>query len=184
MSSRETVPAEGIVLRELARDDLPRIRSWRASRELYGWLAGDYQPSSVEDEEAWFSRYQANRASERRFALCIADSAEHIGNVYLLAIDPQKRCAEFHIFIAAPAHRGKGYGEAALRAALAVAFGDLRLERVRLRVLADNAPALALYEKAGFERTGIAPHRKDGVERALIEMQLARERYEARYAGK
>ena len=58
--------AERIVLRELARTDLPRILSWRSSRELYRWLVGDFRLSSAADEEAWFARYEANRASERR----------------------------------------------------------------------------------------------------------------------
>lgn len=171
---------EGIVLRELAREDLPRIRAWRASRELYRWLAGDYRPSSAADEEAWFARYQANRARERRYAICMATSGEHIGNLYLLEIDADARSAEFHIFIAEPMHRGKGYGEAALHEALQIAFRDLGLDRVRLQVLSDNARALALYEKTGFKRMRALPHRKDGREHTLIEMELARSDYRPR----
>jgi RimJ/RimL family protein N-acetyltransferase len=180
MSSPGTVRADGIVLRELTREDLPRIRGWRASRELYAWLAGDYRPSSEQDEEAWFARYEANRGQERRFALCLRATGAHIGNVYLLGIDADERCAEFHIFIADPAQRGKGYGEAALRAALELAFGDLSLERVRLGVLAENAPARALYEKVGFRNLQSLPHRKDGAECTLLLMQLERASYAPR----
>jgi len=170
-------PDEGIVLRDLAREDLPRILSWRASRELYGWLAGDFRPSSAEAEEAWFARYEANRARERRYAICLADDGEHIGNVYLLDIDPTDRKAQFHIFIAAAAHRARGYGGAALRHALAIAFGDLDLLRVTLAVLEDNAAAIALYEKTGFQRIGSRAHRKDGAQHTLIDMALARPDY-------
>jgi RimJ/RimL family protein N-acetyltransferase len=178
--SAKPLTAEGVILRELAREDLPRIRAWRASRELYQWLAGDYRPSSAADEEAWFARYQANRGSERRYAICMASSGEHIGNLYLLGIDPSARSAEFHIFIAEPAYRDMGYGGAALHEALQIAFRELGLDRVRLQVLADNARAIALYEKTGFKRTRVVPHYKDGSERSLVEMEIARADYRPR----
>jgi RimJ/RimL family protein N-acetyltransferase len=171
---------EGIVLRELAREDLPRIRGWRASRELYHGLAGDFRPSSAADEEAWFARYQANRARERRYAICLAGSGEHIGNLYLLGIEPDASSAEFHIFIAEAAHRRSGHGRAALARALDIAFRELGLERVKLAVLQDNAAAIALYERAGFKRTGTRPHRKDGELRTLVDMELARKSYPSR----
>jgi diamine N-acetyltransferase len=167
-------PDDGVVLRELVREDLPRIVRWRGSAELYRWLAGDFRPSSERDENAWYERYQANRSRERRYAICLADSGEHIGNVYLLGIDPRAGQAEFHVFIANAAQRGHGYGGAALHRALSIAFGELGLERVTLSVLEDNARAIALYEKFGFRRTSTRPHRKDGVQRTLVEMALAR----------
>jgi RimJ/RimL family protein N-acetyltransferase len=167
-------PAERIVLRELERADLARIRGWRASRELYRWLVGDFRPSSAADEEAWFARYEANRASERRYAICLAPSGEHIGNFYLLRIDSS--AAELHIFIADPAHRGGGLGAAALARGLEIAFGELGLERVKLAVLEDNAAAIALYEKFGFARVGARTHRKDGTPRTVLDMELYRPR--------
>jgi ribosomal protein S18 acetylase RimI-like enzyme len=51
---------------------------------------------------------------------------------------------------------------------------------VRLEVLADNVPAIALYEATGFRRSGTRPHRKDGAQRALVGMELARRDYRPR----
>ncbi len=51
-------------------------------------------------------------------------------------------------------YRRKGIGEALLRAAVGRAR-EIGLERIELEVFADNAPAIRLYEKMGFEREGI-----------------------------
>ena len=50
----------------------------------------------------------------------------------------------------AAAHRGKGLGEALMREVIADA-GARGLREVWLEVLTPNAPAIALYEKLGFE---------------------------------
>ena len=50
--------------------------------------------------------------------------------------------------------QGKGVGTALLEAALDLAENWLNITRVELRVYTDNAPAIALYEKFGFEIEG------------------------------
>ncbi len=50
--------------------------------------------------------------------------------------------------------QGKGVGTALMEAALDLADNWLNLTRVELRVYVDNAPAIALYEKFGFEIEG------------------------------
>jgi GNAT superfamily N-acetyltransferase len=50
----------------------------------------------------------------------------------------------------AVAHRGKGYGEALMRAVIQVAR-DRGLRELWLEVLTPNEPAIRLYEKLGFE---------------------------------
>ena len=59
------------------------------------------------------------------------------------------------------AHTGRGVGTALLGALLGVADDWLMLARVELTVYADNAPAIRLYERAGFAREGL--HRRFGV---------------------
>lgn len=51
---------------------------------------------------------------------------------------------------------GRGCGRALLEAALTQADRWLNLKRVELSVWTDNAPAIALYESAGFEREGVS----------------------------
>lgn len=50
--------------------------------------------------------------------------------------------------------QGKGVGKMLLKAALEVADKWMRLERIELTVYADNAAAIGLYEKFGFETEG------------------------------
>ena len=50
--------------------------------------------------------------------------------------------------------QGRGVGTALMEAALDLADNWLNLTRVELTVYVDNAPAIALYEKFGFEVEG------------------------------
>ena len=52
--------------------------------------------------------------------------------------------------------QGQGVGGALLAAALDLADNWLGLERLELTVFVDNAPAIALYKKFGFEIEGTA----------------------------
>lgn len=82
------------------------------------------------------------------------------------------------ITIGAVEHRGHGYGTEALRLALAFAFGELNLHRVQLTVFAYNTPAIALYEKLGFQREGVYRefiHRDDQRSDMYLYGLLARE---------
>jgi L-phenylalanine/L-methionine N-acetyltransferase len=53
-------------------------------------------------------------------------------------------------------YQGRGVGSALLAAALDLADNWLGLERLELTVFVDNAPAIALYKKFGFEIEGTA----------------------------
>jgi L-phenylalanine/L-methionine N-acetyltransferase len=50
--------------------------------------------------------------------------------------------------------QGKGIGTALMEAALDLADNWLNLTRIELHVYVDNAPAIALYEKFGFDVEG------------------------------
>ena len=54
--------------------------------------------------------------------------------------------------------QGKGIGTALMEAALDLADNWLNLTRIELRVYVDNAAAIALYEKFGFDVEGTRRH--------------------------
>ena len=54
--------------------------------------------------------------------------------------------------------QGRGIGTALMEAALDLADNWLNLTRIELRVYTDNTPAIALYEKFGFEIEGTHRH--------------------------
>ena len=51
-------------------------------------------------------------------------------------------------------HRGRGFMTEALRFAIDYAFGTMGLHRLEIQTAADNAEAIHLAEKLGFERIG------------------------------
>jgi RimJ/RimL family protein N-acetyltransferase len=50
--------------------------------------------------------------------------------------------------------QGKGYGKKALEALINYGFETLNLHRIQLNVMSFNYPAIALYEKADFQKEG------------------------------
>lgn len=94
------------------------------------------------------------------------------GGHYLVAVDEHDRLvgyaglallgrvgdweAGLHTIAVVPEHRGRGVGRALLRALLQRA-DELRAP-VILEVRTDNDPAIALYERHGFERVGLRRH--------------------------
>lgn len=88
------------------------------------------------------------------------------------ARDPQNSAALYGVWVMPPA-RGRGAGDALVRAALAAATGA-GYTRLILWVGDHNPPAIALYSRHGFEPTGnhatMAPPREH-----LREQELARE---------
>ncbi|MGF6769732.1 RimJ/RimL family protein N-acetyltransferase [Paraburkholderia sp. GAS199] len=144
-----------IFLREIERDDLAVINSWRADQALVGLLGGNFRHVGPEIDDRWFDNYLGARSNNVRLAICLAPAREAIGVTYLLNIDWTNRCAEFSIQIGVESARGQGIGEIATRSILAHAFDDLNLHRISLTVLASNARAIKLYEKVGFRAEGL-----------------------------
>jgi diamine N-acetyltransferase len=141
-------------LRPIERDDLPRFVEWFGDPEVRRHLA-IYLPFSLAQEERWFENLQGRLERQEDVLLAIetADGV-HIGNLGLHGINWKDRSAELGIAIGEKAYWNQGYGTDAIRTLLGLAFRELNLHRVFLRVDADNARAIRCYEKAGFQREG------------------------------
>jgi RimJ/RimL family protein N-acetyltransferase len=145
-----------VSLRELARDDIPLVNRWRQDRDLVDGLGAPARYITEEVDHAWFEDYLRRRGIDVRCAILAERETEPIGLVSLTGIDAVHRRAEFHLLIGRRDLHGRGLGTAATRQMLRHAFQDLNLHRVFLSVLATNAAAIRVYEKAGFSREGIA----------------------------
>src|SRR5512139_1668414 len=126
----ETSPKPSTYLRALETSDLERVFAWHNTPALYENLGGNFRWVSHAVEEEWLRRRSVYSGNEVNLAICTSDSQEHIGNIYLRDIDWVARHAELHIFIGVQDQRGRGYGESALRQALAHGFRDLGLQRI------------------------------------------------------
>ena len=145
---------EKVRLRPIERDDLPTYVRWFGDPDVRRGLA-IYLPFSLAQEERWFEGVleRLERQSDVLPAIETADGV-HIGNVGIGGIDWKDRHAELGIAIGEKTYWDQGYGTDAVRTLLRVAFGEMNLHRVSLRVNADNARAIRCYQKAGFRREG------------------------------
>jgi RimJ/RimL family protein N-acetyltransferase len=139
---------------------------------------GLIRETSLEYTEDWITQ-AISVPSVEAFAIIVED--KHAGNVVLEKIDPKRLQARLHIYIGDPDRRGHGVGGAALGLVLERAFGTLGLKRVWLTVHAENEPAIAIYEAAGFEREAVladqfvvAGGRTDGLLMAITAERFGR----------
>jgi diamine N-acetyltransferase len=147
-----------IRLRPVEKDDLPRFVKWLADPELRSYLA-HYMPMGQLQEERWFDR-NLTAGDLQAWAIDAqpADMAVgpwvHIGSCGFHEIEWRNRAGEVGIMIGAHDYWGRGYGTDALQTLVAWGFYTLNLNRVQLRVYADNPRAIRCYEKVGFRLEG------------------------------
>ena len=98
------------------------------------------------------------RGGEVMFAICLLGSEAAIGNCGLRDIDRLHGSAEVAISIVDRARWGKGLGTDAMRVLVDFGFGEMRLERIWLRVFDYNPRAIRSYEKAGFVKEVLLRH--------------------------
>ena len=141
-------------LREICRNDIQVINSWRNDREIIDTLGASFRYINEETDVNWFNNYISSRSSTIRLAICEKESSTLIGAGYLLGIDWINRSAEFSIWIGEKSYQGKGAGYFAVKEILNHAFKDLNLNRIHLTVFSTNQRAINLYKKVGFIEEG------------------------------
>jgi diamine N-acetyltransferase len=148
------IAGEKVRLRPIERDDLPRYVAWFADPEVRRHLA-IYLPFSLTQEERWFEELQGRLERQEALILAIETTdGVHIGSIGLEHIDWKNRNAELGISIGDEAYWGQGYGADAIHTLLSLAFQEMNLHRVYLRVDANNARGIGCYDKVGFRRDG------------------------------
>ncbi|KQM69537.1 GCN5 family acetyltransferase [Pedobacter sp. Leaf216] len=138
-----------IYLRPLALKDAEVSYRWRNDPEV--WLYTKFmlkQPITAEIEKQWLLN-KLDLTNEKRFAICVKNTNEYIGNIQLL--DIANETAEFHLFIGEKKYWGKGIGYHASLMLLKYAFYNLNLKNVFLEVHAENLAAYSIYKKVGFQ---------------------------------
>ncbi len=143
-----------IFLRHLEISDCQRVYQWHNDPELYSTLINPFHPVSLQTVEDWIKRKSQYSDKEINFAICLADTSEHIGNLYMRDIDFVNRNCSVGAFIASPKNRGKGYVQEALDQLVEYAYETLGLKRVYMHTFADNERAVKLLRKCGFTIEG------------------------------
>jgi len=135
-----------ITIRAMRESDVPATTALRnMPRVRWGTLARPYESVAY-----WYTQ-NAGRAAPNRFLVACAGD-EVVGQISVHPIKYVRRahCANIGICV----HddwQGRGIGTALFEALIDLADNWLGLRRLELTVYTDNARALALYRKFGFE---------------------------------
>lgn len=155
-------------LRPIAEGDLDRLAAWRNDPRVHPYFFFDGLVDPARQGE-WLD--SVRRDVSRRFFAIEADG-DFAGTISLDRIDARNRSGELGNMLVDPGRQAKGHGREAVGQLLALAFGALGLERVELRVFADNEVAIRLYEACGFRREGVERGAvlRDGRRRDVLRM--------------
>lgn len=156
-----------VTLRPLTVLDRAAIRRWMADPAVIAFTVvvpgpeyGPVEPYTAVDADRYLHTLVRDPA-RRSFA--ILDDDRHVGNVGLKSIELASGRSECFIEIGERNARGHGVATQAMSQLLDFAFDELGLIEVRLGVFDFNAPAIALYERCGFEPTSpVGSHFVDG----------------------
>ncbi len=145
-----SLPAAGLEIRASRPEDAAGLaRLFADEGVIRGTLQTPFTPAA-----AWRARLQAgDPARTRSFVALVGD--ELVGSCNLSGATTPRRQ---HVWMlgmgVAAAWQGRGVGRALMQHLLSLS-DSMGIERVELDVYADNARAIALYERSGFVREGV-----------------------------
>jgi RimJ/RimL family protein N-acetyltransferase len=155
---RPILRSERIWMRPLEASDLPLLREWLNDADVAETMS-DIRPWSEGQGERWLTENEAQQGKTAwRFVICLRESDLPIGIASLDEVNLVQGHGELGLLIGDRSRWDQGYGTEATRLTLDLGFGELRLERVFLYVMANNARGRHAYEKAGFRHEGTLRH--------------------------
>ena len=138
-----------IIIRAQEPEDIPALtEAFNQPRAVWGTLQLPYV--SVDSRRA---RNAASPSSSIRLVAVVEGKA--VGAISLQRFENRRAHVGAIGMGVHDAYAGRGVGTALMAAIIDLADRWLNLKRLELQVWADNFPAIALYEKFGFEREGL-----------------------------
>ena len=107
-------------------------------------------PMTLEQAQTW-----VQRISSQTHAWIIEHQSKLLGEIRLDNLNADDSCASMAVAIVDHTKLGQGLGRESIKACLKIAFEDLNLHRVSIRVLASNKRAIRCYESCGFQVEGL-----------------------------
>lgn len=141
---------ERVVLRAIEQQDLSDYVEWLNNPEVLEYF-GIYSPLSIPQEEKWYEETLQDRSL---CAFAIEFEGQHVGGAGFSEIDGRNASAQVGLFIGRPEMWDQGLGFDVLQTLLRFGFEQMNLNRICLRVFAENERAIHLYEKLGFQHEG------------------------------
>jgi putative acetyltransferase len=142
--------AEDLKIRPVEPEDWPDITEMNAQpRVIAGTLALPFRSLA-------FERQRLEKNDPARPHLGAVIDRKLVGTIMLApTASPRRAHASSFGMCVHDAWQGRGVGDALLAALLDLTDRWLNIRRMELTVFADNARAIALYERFGFEREGL-----------------------------
>ncbi|WP_347375103.1 GNAT family protein [Aequorivita sp. Q41] len=151
-----TLKGENIFLRALEPTDL----------EFLYQLENDESLWEVSNTTTPYSKYILTQYLENshrdiydvkqlRLVICMSGSETVVGLIDLFDFDPKHNRVGVGIVVFLGAAKRKGFASEALEITCNYAFSHLNVHSVYAAISEDNTPSLKLFEKAGFERSGL-----------------------------
>lgn len=149
------IPAGPYSITELRRHDAAAIAAAFEDPEIRAWLPLP-NPYPLELAERWCVEITPRmREDDTGLVLAVRDGERLLASVDAKRIDRRAATCELSYWTAPPA-RGRGVMTSAVSAVARWLISSQRFERVEARVAPGNAASLAVVERAGFVREGVA----------------------------
>ena len=174
------ITGERVALREFRQEDISGIRSWATDLETTRLLGGAYlRPQTWEQSERYLMNLLEGDAGGVNLVIADKESLRYLGQCSLMMVDNVARHAELAVVLC-PNCQNQGLGEEGVRLMLDFAFRQMNLNRVHLKVRADNPRAVRCYEKCGFVKEGVLRSHAwgDGEYRDVVLMGILRDEFQ------
>ena len=115
-----------------------------------------HYPLDDEQLDTYLHSAKEDRIDRLIYTAIDVESQQPIGHIELSTIDHVNRSAAVtRVLVGETVQRGKGIGKSMVHEALHIAFEELHLHRVELRVFDFNSEAIQCYESVGLTREGL-----------------------------
>lgn len=145
-----------IYLRRIFKEDLEgNYFHWLNDPEVTKWMQHGLFPNSERKMDSYYQSLE-NSQSDIFLAIILKEDDRHVGNVGLHRINYFFRTAEIGILVGEKDCWGRGLGTQAVKLVAEHAFLRLNLNRVFAGAVKENIGSIRIFEKAGFQREGLA----------------------------
>ncbi len=144
---------DGVVLRRLRADDVPRIVEACSDERTQHWLGQMPSPYTDASARTWLELNREGEATGRKVTWAVADPDDDtlLGAINLFDIGEHDGEIGYWTH---PAARGRGVMRAAMRVVTTYAFDELGLQRVRAAAALENAASRHVIEATGLRQSG------------------------------
>lgn len=143
-----------VVLREIEWQDEEMLLNLIKAQEASKMTGGYTSPVSYAHQMDWFRSLPEGAGSLRRVIADKERRKDGLGIIVLSGADGRNQVGEVYIKLVKSV-RGRGYGQDAVNALAAYAFGELGLKCIYSNILENNTASRRLFETCGFKQQGV-----------------------------